>query len=236
MTRPELVAIVPAAGVGSRMRSDIPKQYLSLAGMTVLEHTLLRLLGHEQIGHVYVAVSPSDGWWRQCRFSNDPRISRVEGGAERSDSVHKALVAASQRYPDDTRVLVHDAARPCIRHEDISLLIEQVAASQHGGLLGMPVRDTMKRTASDDAICATVERENLWHAFTPQLFFLGGLRLALQQAHAAGRTVTDEASAMEMAGFRPLMVAGHADNLKITRPEDLPLAAYYLQCQSAKPE
>ena len=127
---------------------------------------------------------------------------------------------------------MHDAARPCVRHEDISKLLQVAGHSKDGGLLGMPVRDTMKRTTSDRRVTSTLDRDNMWHAFTPQLFRLDLLRLALQSALEKGQLVTDEASAMELDGYKPVMVEGKADNLKITRPEDLSLAEYFLQHQS----
>ncbi len=224
-------AVVPAAGVGKRMQSAIPKQYLPLAGKTVLDVTLERLLDYPDIDGVVVAISASDEWWSDSVFASDSKVIRAPGGRERSDSVLNALLQLESEVAADTRVLVHDAARPCIRHEDIGKLIDSAGHSDDGGLLGMPVRDTMKRTTEDRNIIATEDRENLWHAFTPQLFRLDLLRSALQSAQAKDQPVTDEASAMELAGYHPLMVEGKADNLKITRPEDLYLAEYYLQKQ-----
>jgi len=130
---------------------------------------------------------------------------------------------------DEDWALVHDAARPCLRPADLAKLIDQLYAHPVGGILGVPVRDTLKRCAVTGEIEQTVDRASLWHALTPQMFRVGLLRAALREALAAGRLVTDEAQAIELAGHTPVMVEGHSDNLKITRPEDLPLAAWYLQ-------
>jgi len=224
-------AVVPAAGVGKRMGATIPKQYLSLAGQSVLDVTLGRLLHHPDIEGVIVAISPSDEWWPDSRFASNANVIKADGGKERCDSVLNALIKLQTHVNSDTRVLVHDAARPCVRHEDISKLMQATAHSDDGGLLGMPVRDTMKRTSADGQISSTVDRDNLWHAFTPQLFRLDLLQRELQSALAKGQPVTDEASAMELGGYKPLMVEGKADNLKITRPEDLALAEYFLKNQ-----
>lgn len=221
-------AVVPAAGVGSRMGASVPKQYLPLAGSTVIDLTLERLLGHPNIETVVVAISPDDGWWPDSKFASDAAVTVVQGGKERCHSVLNALQALRQQVNRNDRVLVHDAARPCVRHEDITRLIQESGQSDNGGLLGVPVKDTMKRTANNYHIEHTLDRDNMWHAFTPQLFPLGSLLSALQQALEKGQIVTDESSAMELAGFHPLMVEGGQDNIKITRPEDLALAGFYL--------
>ncbi len=231
MNTPRYWAVVPAAGVGRRMASAIPKQYLPLAGQTVIEQTLERLWSHPQIESIFVALSEQDGWWPDSAFAADPRITRVAGGTERCHSVLNALDALSAVAAEDDWVLVHDAARPCLRECDLEQLIEKLSSHPVGGLLGVPVRDTMKRTDSHAAVTATVPREQLWHAFTPQMFRLGRLRSALKQALKRGEMVTDEASAIELFGLQPLMVEGHADNIKITRPEDLALATFFLQQQ-----
>jgi 2-C-methyl-D-erythritol 4-phosphate cytidylyltransferase len=153
----------------------------------------------------------------------------VNGGAERCHSVLNGLdMLAGKAAPDDW-VLVHDAARPCVRRDDIRALISAVSADSDGGLLGVPVADTMKRVTADGRVAATVDRGGLWHALTPQMFRLEPLRAAMLQAITSHSLVTDEASAMELAGYRPLMVQGHRDNIKITLPADLALAAFYLQ-------
>ncbi|MDM5086109.1 2-C-methyl-D-erythritol 4-phosphate cytidylyltransferase [Aeromonas rivipollensis] len=223
-----LTAIVPAAGIGSRMGADCPKQYLTLAGKTILEHTLGCLLSHPAIARVIVALAPHDGWFEQLAVAADPRILRVEGGIERAYSVLNALHVAQGKW-----VLVHDAARPCLCHSDLDKLITTAMACD-GAILGSRVRDTMKRTDGAGNIVATVEREQLWHALTPQMFPAGTLKRALEEGLALGALITDEASAMERAGFTVKMVEGRADNIKVTRPEDLSLAELFLQQQSAR--
>ena len=221
-------AVVPAAGVGRRMGGAIPKQYLPLAGRPVIEHTLSCLLTHPALSGVCVAIGAEDAWWDGIEYAAHPALLRAEGGAERADSVLNALDRLAGRADPADWVLVHDAARPCLRHGDIDRLIREAGAHPVGGVLGVPVHDTMKRTGPDRGIHETVPREALWHAFTPQMFRLGMLREALREALRAGLAVTDEASAMEHRGLSPLMVEGHPGNIKITRPGDLELAAFYL--------
>lgn len=225
--------VVPAAGVGKRMGSGTPKQYLRLNGRAVIDHTIERLLLHPSIDGLYLAISEEDICWADTEFAGHPDIVTLPGGVERCFSVYNALQLLSGRAAADDWVLVHDAARPCVRRTDIDHLIGMLDGHAIGGLLGRPVSDTMKRTDSADRIVATVERKHLWHAYTPQMFRFGVLYDAMRSALDAGVLVTDEASAIEYAGHRPIMVEGHADNLKITRPEDLPLAAYYLEQQAA---
>jgi len=222
-------AVVPAAGVGRRMGSDIPKQYLPLNGRLVIEHTLQRLLEHPLIEQTLVALSPNDEWWPDTAYANHVDLITVKGGTERCHSVLNALRQLSGIAADNDWVLVHDAARPCLRSDDIDRLIQQLKGHPVGGILGMPVRDTMKRADASGQITETVCRDGLWHAFTPQMFRLGRLREALSQAQEQGMQVTDEASAIELAGYSPRLVEGHPDNIKITRPADLALAAFYLQ-------
>ncbi|MGL5225995.1 MAG: 2-C-methyl-D-erythritol 4-phosphate cytidylyltransferase [Aeromonas sp.] len=221
-----LTAIVPAAGIGSRMGAQCPKQYLPLAGKTILEHTLARLLSHPAIGQVIVALAPDDGWFETLPVAADPRIVRVAGGAERAFSVLNGLAVASGEW-----VLVHDAARPCLTHGDIDGLIAAAIGSD-GAILGSRVRDTMKRTDSQGHILATVDRDQLWHALTPQMFPTRTLKRALAKGLGQGAIITDEASAMELAGFTVKMVEGRADNIKVTRPEDLSLAGLFLSQQA----
>ncbi|MFM4680309.1 2-C-methyl-D-erythritol 4-phosphate cytidylyltransferase [Aeromonas media] len=223
-----LTAIVPAAGIGSRMGADCPKQYLTLAGKTILEHTLGCLLSHPAIARVIVALAPHDEWFEQLAVAADPRVLRVEGGSERAYSVLNALHVVEGKW-----VLVHDAARPCLTQGDLDALIASAMACD-GAILGSRVRDTMKRTDGAGNIVATVEREQLWHALTPQMFPTGTLKRALEEGLALGALITDEASAMERAGFTVKMVEGRADNIKVTRPEDLSLAELFLQQQSAR--
>ena len=228
----KLWAVVPAAGAGRRMATNIPKQYLPLGEKTVLEHTLDTLLACRQLAGVVVVLSADDGYWPdlQERYSSQS-LEVVTGGAERCHSVLNGLTQLAGKVAADDWVLVHDAARPCVRQTDIDTLIKTLSATSHGGLLGVPVADTMKRVDGDDRVTATVAREGLWHAYTPQMFRIGRLQAALQHAIDNDLLVTDEASAMELAGVQPQMVQGHRDNIKITVPADLELAAFYLQAR-----
>jgi 2-C-methyl-D-erythritol 4-phosphate cytidylyltransferase len=228
VTEPACWALIPAAGAGRRMGAAIPKQYLDLAGQPVLEYSLRLFLDHPRIRGLAIALDAADERWEALPSAHHPAILRVTGGAERCHSVLNALEALAERAAEDDWVLVHDAARPCLRREDLDLLIATLEDHPVGGLLGVPVRDTMKAANAQGEVVNTVSRAGLWHAYTPQMFRLGPLRQALRQAIAAGQLVTDDASALEIAGFQPLLVAGHADNIKITRPEDLDLAHFYL--------
>ncbi|SDJ62996.1 2-C-methyl-D-erythritol 4-phosphate cytidylyltransferase [Pseudomonas indica] len=215
-------AVVPAAGIGSRMRADRPKQYLQLAGRTILEHSLHCLLDHPGLQGLVVSLATDDPYWPDLACSKDSRIQRADGGRERADSVLNALLrlealgAAAGDW-----VLVHDAARPNLARSDLDRLLDELADDPVGGLLAVPARDTLKRVGADGRVVETVDRSLIWQAYTPQMFRLGPLRAALAGALAAGATVTDEASAMEWAGQSPRLVEGRSDNLKVTRPEDL---------------
>lgn len=213
------------------MEADRPKQYLSLLGKTVLEHTLERLLMLPMVNEIHLALSESDQFWPQLGCAGNQSIVRVNGGRERADSVLNGLVALSLKAQDSDWVLVHDAARPCIQVRDILKLVESVADHPVGGILGLPVSDTLKQV-SDAAIEKTIDRNQIWQAQTPQLFRMGLLRDCLQRALAEGKTITDEASALETYGLRPLIVQGRSDNIKITRREDLAIAAMLMQQQN----
>ncbi|AHG21278.1 2-C-methyl-D-erythritol 4-phosphate cytidylyltransferase [Chania multitudinisentens RB-25] len=222
---PQVIAVLPAAGIGSRMQTDCPKQYLTIGHQTLLEHAIQVLLRHPRISQVIVAISPDDHQFQMLPIAQDPRVRTTLGGQQRADSVMAGLQLAN----DAEWVLVHDAARPCLHADDLERLLAITAHSKVGGILAAPVRDTMKRAeVGQNAISHTVERQDLWHALTPQLFPLELLKHCLQRALDDGVMVTDEASALEHCGYHPLLVAGRADNIKVTRPEDLALAAFYL--------
>jgi len=222
-------AVVPAAGSGTRMGADKPKQYLSILHKTIIEHTLERLLRHEFIAGVAVAISAADDYWSSLRLNTQKSVVVAEGGQERCHSVINALNALNEIASEEDWVLVHDAARPCVRLQDIDKLIHDLEGHAVGGILAVPVHDTIKLSSAAGEIVETVDRRNLWQAQTPQMFRLGALRAALQQAIRDGFMVTDEASAMEHVGEKPKLVEGHTDNIKVTRPEDLPLAEFFLK-------
>lgn len=224
-------AVVPAAGIGSRMQSDIPKQYLLLNDKPVLQHTLERLASHPRIEGIVIALADQDPWWSELDFNPDCEMLLAKGGKQRADSVLNALHALAIHTDNDPWVMVHDAARPCLRHQDIDRMLETLISHQVGGILGVPVTDTVKRADADRQILETVDRNGLWRAATPQMFRLGLLKKALESASRQGLSVTDEASAMELAGWQPMMVEGHQDNIKITLPQDLALAALFMRQQ-----
>lgn len=231
MSKSAVWAVVPAAGKGSRMGSEIPKQYLSLAGKPVIEHTLGLLIGHPRITGVVLVVSGDDVRWPAVAEQFDQRLNVVTGGAERCHSVLAGLNCLRELADDGDWVLVHDAARPCLRASDIDQMLNNLNDSEWGGILAAPVRDTLKRCSTNGEIEQTVDRTRLWHALTPQMFRLGHLRRAMNTALENDLMVTDEAQAIEAAGGCPRIVEGHADNIKITHPEDLALAEMYLQIQ-----
>ncbi|MDR6985249.1 2-C-methyl-D-erythritol 4-phosphate cytidylyltransferase [Rheinheimera pacifica] len=224
---PAIAAIVPAAGVGKRMQADRPKQYLVLHGKTILEHSVARLQAVAGVEQIWLALAAEDPYFDATALGHS-NVIRVKGGDERMHSVLNALNFVDEhQYP---WVLVHDAARPLVRQTDIELLIQRCLASGEGGILACRVRDTMKR--GELMVAETVSREHLWHALTPQFFPTALLKAALQDAISAGVHITDEASAMEWAGHSVLLVEGHSDNIKITQPADLALAAFYLEQSS----
>jgi 2-C-methyl-D-erythritol 4-phosphate cytidylyltransferase len=210
------------------MASAIPKQYLSLRGRMVLDHALATLLAHPPIRGAVVAVNAGDVGWQASSFAADARVSWVEGGAERCQSVLNALDALAGKAAKADWVLVHDAARPCLHPADLDRLFAIVPSHPVGGLLAVPVRDTMKRADASGDVVATVDRNGLWHAYTPQMFRYGLLRDALRRALDDDVPVTDEAAAVERLGLAPRLVEGRPDNIKVTRPEDLPLADFFL--------
>ncbi len=221
--------IIPAAGVGKRMQSDKPKQYLNLNDKTVIEHTLNVFDQHEMVSEIVIAISEKDEYWPSLNISISKPVHIVNGGKERCDSVLNGLSFLENKAAADDWVLVHDAARPCLRQEDLTLLLDTLKKHDVGGILAIPVRDTMKRSSTMNDVLETVDRENLWHALTPQMFRFSMLKKALESVLNKNEVITDEASAIELAGYQPVLVEGHTDNIKITRPEDLELASFFLQ-------
>jgi len=222
---------VPAAGGGTRMRADRPKQYLPLLGKPILWRTLDRLGSYPALRGMLVGVAADDAYWPTL-----PEVPKLlgtyRGGETRADTVLNGLATLANYAAPDDWVLVHDAARPCLRHADIDTLLAAIKGHADGGLLALPVSDTVKRADHNGCIEDTVPRAGLWRALTPQAFRLDALSAALERAKQAGVDITDEASAMEYAGAHPRLVHGHADNIKITVPEDLTMAELYLRAQS----
>jgi 2-C-methyl-D-erythritol 4-phosphate cytidylyltransferase len=227
MTGTTLWCVVPAAGRGVRAGGDLPKQYQLLAGRTLIEHTLARLAAHPRIGGLLVTLAADDRYWPGLRDVCGKPVLTAVGGAQRSESVLAGLDALPAGVGDEEFVLVHDAARPCVRLDDIGQLIERGGRGD-GGLLGAPLRDTLKHADVHGCVARTEPRESRWRAFTPQMFRRGRLTAALRDAHQRGVDVSDEAMAMELAGFSPLLVEGAEDNIKVTTAADFALAQFLL--------
>jgi len=224
---PRHVALVPAAGSGSRMKSGQPKQYLELLGRPLIRHSLETLCEAPGIDKVYVVLSVGDQEWDRHDWSDlAPKLVRLFcGGPTRADSVLNGLRAIRDHLSDSDWVLVHDAARPCLAPWHLDKLLRQLTHEEVGGLLAIPVADTLKRDDGHGHSLETVSRDRLWQAQTPQMFRYIMLRRALERA----REVTDEASAIEAAGLRPRLVEGDATNLKVTYPLDLHVAEWILR-------
>lgn len=223
---PSYFALIPAAGVGTRMAAHCPKQYLHIADQSVLQHSVSAFLQQRQINHVFIVVSPDDAYVAQ-ELQSDPRLTVLHcGGATRFESVTNGLLAIQSKVRPEDWILVHDAARPGLNSTLISRLIDQIGPNNVGGLLALPVVDTVKLQMSNHV--KTMSREGLWLAQTPQMFRYKMLSTALSEAKAKNKEITDEASAIELCGLTPILVEGHWCNTKITRPDDLALIETYL--------
>lgn len=215
--------VIPAAGIGKRVGADIPKQYLTILDKTIIEHSIAPFLAHPDIKKVIVSIAKNDQWFKTLSVAQHPKLTIVEGGKERVDSVLNALRTLSK----NDYILVHDAARPCLQTSDIDKLISHARTTKTGAMLACRVRDTMKRTNQNNQIKHTVERQNLWHALTPQMFNNQLLITAISNIDEQ-HLITDEASAIELAGGSVTIIEGRSDNLKVTQSEDLLLAEFYL--------
>lgn len=226
---PRYYALIPAAGSGARVGDPKPKQYLELAGRALVEHAVQRFVDEPRIAGIFVVLAPGDAYFRA---TNVPALGeRVQalycGGATRAASVYNGLVAARDAIAGDDWVLVHDAARPCLTAAALERLISEVGDDEAGGLLALPVADTLKRDDGARRACATESRAGLWQAQTPQIFRYELLVEALRRA--GPDAVTDEAGAIEHMGLKPKLVTGESRNFKITYPEDIELAALILR-------
>ena len=226
-----LYALIPAAGAGTRLRGEIPKQYLPLAGRPMLWHAV-NSVSAAPIRNVFVVLAPEDKQFAQYDWS--AFSGRLEplycGGETRRDTVYNGMVAAMAAVDADDWVLVHDAARPCLPRADLENLIRETGDDKVGGILALPVAESVKRVAKDEAgvqrIARSEDRDLLWLAQTPQMFRCGLLMEALRKAKTA---VTDEAGAMEQMGLRPRLVTGSRENIKVTFAEDLTIAQAILE-------
>lgn len=220
-------AIVPSAGSGQRMQQSIPKQYLELHGRAVIEHTLSTLLSEARINSVIVCIAENDPYWPKLDCAHESNVFYTRGGATRSRSVFNGIKALAEQANKQDWVLVHDAARPCLSQAMLSAFIDQLIDDEVGGILALPSNDTVKQATSSEAeskIECTLDRSRIWYAQTPQMFRYGLLKKALKRAIKKDADITDEASAMERAGYRPRLIPGERRNLKITQPDDLELA------------
>jgi 2-C-methyl-D-erythritol 4-phosphate cytidylyltransferase len=225
-------AIVPAAGIGRRMRAKVPKQYLNVNGRPIIETSLGRIGALSYVSKVLVMLNPEDTIWPSLNLIKNEKFICQPGGENRYRSVLNGLRYLQYLASDDDWVLVHDAARPCVRMKDIHHLMDAIRNHPVGGVLGAEVDNTLKLTDAKGEIIQTLERANTWNAFTPQVFRYRLLLNALEAVDKSSKTVTDEATAVERLGFRPLMVAGNRDNIKVTQPLDLSLATQILSSQA----
>lgn len=227
----QLFGLIPAAGTGARMGTQVPKQYGRLGAKTMLEHAIDALLASVRIDHVLVVVAAGDAAWRSMAERSRVSFAGV-GGASRADSVYSGVIALIDTHAAAASdwVLVHDAARPCLAAEELSSLIESLQHDEVGGLLAMPLADTLKRDDNAARVESTIARERLWRAATPQMFRVGMLREALSDPRVR-ESATDEAAAIEARGQRPRLIEGLATNIKVTRPSDWALAETILRMQ-----
>ena len=232
---PRYWVVIPAAGGGSRMGGPRPKQYLPLRGRALIEWSIAPFLDTDWIDGVVLVLAKSDNEFARLPVARHPKIVITTGGAARAESVLSGLevVAERSRGFGEVYAMVHDAARPCLVWSDLENLRDETS-DEHGGLLAMPATDTLKK-ARQGQVTSTVDRAFIWRAQTPQLFRLDLLMHALAESAERGLGVTDEASAMERAGYRPRLVRGRESNIKVTYPEDLPLAEFWLARQEQQP-
>jgi 2-C-methyl-D-erythritol 4-phosphate cytidylyltransferase len=225
--------ISPAAGSGRRFAASQPKQYATLGSSTVIEHALAPFQTDADCAGILVAIAADDEHWPAVA-ARHARLVTVTGGGERAHSVRNALRALASRVGPEEWVFVHDAARPCFSRDDLELLKRMLVADEVGGLLAVPLADTLKRAAAGEPaqVDATLDRAGLWRAATPQVFRLGVLLPALEAALDSNRLPTDESQAVEWAGHRSRLIAGRADNIKVTTADDLLLASAILAARS----
>lgn len=217
-------AIIPASGIGLRMETELPKQYLKLSNKAIIEHTLDRLLSHESIAGAVVILSADDRHWVNLDYQSSKPIMLATGGKQRQHSVYNGLEKLCCYLQQDCHVLVHDAVRPLVSHRDISHLIETMQQHSDGALLAAPVADTLKQQNDEGNVDQTISRTGLWQAFTPQIFRASLLSKALRFVRKNQCDISDDASAIEAIGLKPKLVLGSVENIKITLPEDLMLA------------
>ncbi|XBC38041.1 MAG: 2-C-methyl-D-erythritol 4-phosphate cytidylyltransferase [Buchnera aphidicola (Floraphis choui)] len=228
--RTNIVAIVPAAGIGSRMLLKIPKQYIKVRGYTILEHSIKLLLAHSNIKKVIVVLNKRDAFFKKLSISSHPRVFSVIGGKFRFCSVLSGLLIVKNA----DWVVIHDAVRPCLNFNDLNKIISLVYTSKIGGILATPISNTIKYSIDNSNVFCTVNRNNLWNALTPQCFPIKLLLVCLKKAIKEGINITDEASVMEYCGYYPKLIKGSNNNIKITYPEDISFVNFYLKNKFCK--
>jgi len=222
-------AIIPAAGIGKRMNSTIPKQYIQLAGKTILEHSVSKLLASHEVAGAIVGICANDENWNQLKIDHPRFLNSYSGGSERIHTVLNGLQYLQNHASEKDWVLVHDAVRPCVEVEDINKLIKCGLKSESGAILAHKIVDTVKRVNEKEEIQKTLDRNELVLAATPQLFPISLLKKALTQAIEKGKISTDESAAVEALGLNPLIIEGKRTNIKITAAEDLEIAKRIMQ-------
>lgn len=227
-SKAKIWALIPAAGIGSRMKAVVPKQYLEIDGKTILEHSLSKFLEHPSIDKVVVALHPNDNYWVKLKIAKHPKMITVKGGETRAESVLNGLKVIQQQKGGSDWVMVHDAARPCLDAGSIDALIQAGKDSKHGAILAIPSVDTVKLANANQTIDKTLNREQIWLAQTPQYFPVEALAIAIETGLQQGLSITDEASAIEAQGQHPALVIGTRKNIKVTEPEDMMLASVWL--------
>jgi 2-C-methyl-D-erythritol 4-phosphate cytidylyltransferase len=221
--------VIPATGTGQRMLADRPKQYLQLQNKTVLEHTLDNLLSHTGICGAVLILNEADEYWSSLAYQHDKPVLICTGGKERLNSVFNGLTFLREHVEGNPFVLIHDAVRPFVSHQDLDNLLKAVRDNPHGALLAVPVNDTLKLADDDQCVKTTHPRDRLWRAMTPQVFKLDIILQALATVVKNRMPITDDAGAMELMGLHPKLVAANELNIKITRPEDMQLALIILR-------
>lgn len=230
-----VVAIIPAAGSGQRMQSSVPKQYLKIKHETILDITLAKILEFEPVNLVILVISPEDHYYHQLQQVENHQVIIVEGGSERAQSVFNALqFLYDSGLPDDIGIMVHDAARPCITKSDLKRLYEYHLTDNSACLLSAPVVDTLQEVSSEGKVHRTADRDHLVRALTPQMASFIQLKFAIKNAMDNRLPITDETSALLHAGYSVKAITGRSDNIKITHPQDIALATFFLEKQKSE--
>ncbi len=230
----QIWVLIPASGIGSRMGSAVPKQYLPFQHKTVIEITLDRLLSCEHVRGAIVVISEQDDFWQALNYQHDKSVLTAVGASERSGSVFNGLKKLKEITGHaNTWVMIHDAVRPCVTLCDLEKLIVQSEAELEGLFLAHPVADTLKKSNEEQQCIATVDRDALWRAFTPQMFPLDLIYRALSEVIKKNALITDDVSAVEYIGLKPKIVMGRSDNIKITYPQDILIAETIIKAQNS---